>query len=91
MHYSDPPVALQLPGRGDSEEVVGSRAVGQWARQQEAGEKPAERVALLLEEHQHTVHRLDTHRVVAWRREERGSERDREMGERWRGRVRDPF
>ena len=75
MCNSDPPVALQLPGRGDGEEVVGSRAVGQWARQQKAREKPAERVALLLEEHQHTVHRLDTHRVVAWK-ERREGERE---------------
>lgn len=59
-----PLVALQLARRGDGEEAVGSRVVEQRAGQQEAGQEAAEGVAVLLEEHQHPVHRLDAQRVV---------------------------
>ena len=62
-------VALQLACRGDGEEAVCSGVVDQRARQQETGEEPAEGVAVLLEEHQHPFHRLDTERVVTWQRE----------------------
>lgn len=53
-------VALQLSCRGYSEEAVCSGVVGQGTRQQKTREEPAKRVAVLLEEHQHPVHRLDT-------------------------------
>lgn len=58
------PEALQLAGGGNGEEAVGSGVVDQRAGQQEAGEEPAEGVAVLLEEHQHPVHRLDAQGVV---------------------------
>lgn len=57
-------VALQLACRRKSEEAVCPGVVDQRARQQETREEPAERVAVLLEEHQHPVHRLDTQGVV---------------------------
>lgn len=57
-------VALQLACRGDGEEAVCSEVVDQRARKQETREEPAEGVAVLLEEHQHPVHRLNTQGVV---------------------------
>lgn len=57
-------VALQLACRRNSEEAVCPGVVDQRAGQQETREEPAERVAVLLEEHQHPVHRLDTKGVV---------------------------
>lgn len=61
-------VALQLACRWNSKEAVCPGVVDQRAWQQETREEPAERVAVLLEEHQHPVHRLDTKGVVTWRR-----------------------
>jgi len=60
----DVPVALQLPAGGHGEQAVCSAVVGQRAGQQEAGEEPAEGVAVLLEEHQHAVHGLDAQGVT---------------------------
>lgn len=65
---SDSLVTLQLTGRGNREEAVRSGVVDQWPREKEPREEPAEGVALLLKEHQHPVHGLDTEGVVAWRR-----------------------
>lgn len=62
-------VALQLECGRNSEEAVCSGVVDQRAGQQETREEPAEGVAVLLEEHQHPVHRLDTQGVVTWQRE----------------------
>lgn len=57
-------VALQLASRGHGEEAVGPGVVDQRAGQQEAGQEPAEGVAVLLEEHQHPIHGLDAQGVV---------------------------
>lgn len=60
IYFENLLVALQLPCRGHGEEAVGSGVVGQWTRQQKTREEPAEGVAVLLKEHQHPIHRLDT-------------------------------
>lgn len=57
-------VALQLARRRHGEEAVCSGVVDQRAGQQEPREEPAEGVAVLLEEHQHPIHRLNTQGVV---------------------------
>lgn len=63
-----PPVALKLAGRRHSEEAVAARIVEQRTREQEARQEASKWETVLLKKHQHPIHRLDTHRVVAWRR-----------------------